>query len=286
MSAPIEIALPGEPVIGGLAFPECPRWHQGAWWFSDMHAQRVYRIDTNGRLSTVIELDDRPAGLSFQGDRMFVVGMTKQELLSIEDGRIVKCISLRDHAPFHCNDMVMDQAGRAYIGNFGFDFEAHEAPRPTHLLRVDADDSIHVVAGDLLFPNGMVLSDDGKSLTVAESYGNCLTSFTVTADGELGDRKSFARFDKRTPDGIGLDQEGAIWMASPPTREVLRVTPGGAVTHLIRTSVHALACMLGGASGRTLLICSAPLARPDKTVAARAGRIDMVEVEIGHAGRP
>ena len=115
MSAPIEIALPGEPVIGGLAFPECPRWHQGAWWFSDMHAQRVYRIDTNGRLSTVIELDDRPAGLSFQGDRMFVVGMTKQELLSIEDGRIVKCISLRDHAPFHCNDMVMDQAGRAQI---------------------------------------------------------------------------------------------------------------------------------------------------------------------------
>jgi sugar lactone lactonase YvrE len=274
------------PAIGQLAFPECPRWHAGAWWFSDMHGQRVYRVRGDHTLETVLQLDDRPAGLAFSGDSMYVVSMTKRALLEVRNGAIVRRIELGGHAPSHCNDMVMDQRQRAYIGNFGFDFEAHEAARATCLLMVQADGRISAVAHDLMFPNGTVLSEDGSTLIVAESYGNRLTSFAVADDGSLSGRETFASFDKRTPDGICLDAAGAVWMASPPTREVLRVEKGGRVTHVIKTPVHALACMLGGDDGRTLFICSAPLARPEKTRAARAGRIDMVQVDVPHAGRP
>jgi sugar lactone lactonase YvrE len=286
LNSPVEIQLPEKPFIGGLAFPECPRWHQGAWWFSDMHAQRVYRIEPDASLCTVLELDDRPAGLAFFNDSMFTVAMTRRELLRIDHGHIVERIDLSKDAFYHCNDMVMDARGRAYIGNFGFRMEEREAPCATHLLRVDPDGSVMVVADQLMFPNGMVLNDDGDQLIVGESYGNCLTAFSVAEDGNLSNRRCFARFEQRTPDGIGLDRQGAVWMASPPTREVLRVRPGGEVTHVIRTPVHALACMLGGSTGHTLMICSAPLGRPEKSLAARAGRIDLVEVAVGHAGRP
>ena len=282
----IETSVAEQPFIGQLAFPECPRWHANSWWFSDMHAERVYRVGHDGVLDTVLQLDDRPAGLSFSGDSMYVVSMTKRALLEVKGGAIVRRIDLSRHAPSHCNDMVMDARQRAYIGNFGFDFEAHQEPRATNLLLVQPDGSVSQVADDLMFPNGAVLSDDGKTLIVAESYGNRLTSFKVAEDGTLSAREIFASFEKRTPDGICLDAEGAIWMASPPTREVLRVEEGGRVTHAIKTPVHALACMLGGVDGRTLFICSAPLAKPEKTRAALAGRIDVVHVEIPHAGRP
>jgi sugar lactone lactonase YvrE len=286
MVTTIETSVADRPAIGQLAFPECPRWHANAWWFSDMHAQRVYRIRDDGALDTVLQLDDRPAGLSFVGDSMYVVSMTKRALLEVQGGAIVRRIDLSRDAPSHCNDMVMDARRRAYIGNFGFDFEAHQQPCSTNLLMVQPDGSVSQVADGLMFPNGAVLSDDGTTLIVAESYANRLTSFKVADDGTLDARDTFARFEKRTPDGICLDAKGAIWMASPPTREVLRVERGGRVTHVIKTPVHALACMLGGEDGRTLFICSAPLARPEKTRAAQAGRIDMVRVDTPHAGRP
>ena len=282
----IESSVAETPAVGQLAFPECPRWHANAWWFSDMHGQRVHRIAERGTLETVLELDDRPAGLGFVGDAMYVVSMTQRALLEVRGGAIVRRIDLSGHAASHCNDMVIDDRQRAYIGNFGFDFEAHQQPCATNLLLVQPDGSISQVADGLMFPNGTVLSDDGSTLIVAESYGNRLTSFRVADDGSLSQRETFASFEKRTPDGICLDAEGAIWMASPPTREVLRVEKGGRVTRAIKTPVHALACMLGGTDGRTLLICSAPLAGPEKTRAARAGRIDMVRVDIPHAGRP
>jgi sugar lactone lactonase YvrE len=286
MKPPIELILPSAPAIDGLAFPECPRWHADAWWFSDMHGQAIYRIAQDGSLTTVLELDDRPAGLGFIGATMYAVAMTRRELLEVKNQQITRRVDLKGVAPYHCNDMVMDTKGRAYIGNFGFNFEAHEEPKTTGLALVREDGTVHQVADHLLFPNGMVLTDDGKSLIVAESYGRCLTEFDVAEDGSLSGQRDFARFDTRAPDGIGLDQDGAVWMASPPTKEVLRVERGGRVTHVIKTPVHALACMLGGPDGRTLMICSAPLARPEKTLAARAGRIDLIRVEVPHAGRP
>ena len=181
MKPPIELILPSAPAIDGLAFPECPRWHADAWWFSDMHGQAIYRIAEDGSLTTVLELDDRPAGLGFIGATMYAVAMTRRELLEVKNQQITRRVDLKGVAPYHCNDMVMDMKGRAYIGNFGFNFEAHEEPKTTGLALVREDGTVHQVADHLLFPNGMVLTDDGKSLIVAESYGRCLTAADTQA---------------------------------------------------------------------------------------------------------
>ena len=50
-------------------------------------------------------------------------------------------------------------------------------------------------------------------------------------------------------------------------------------------SQPAYACMLGGDDGTTLFLCTAPGIAPDQLTAAE-GRIEVVEVGVGHAGRP
>ena len=79
---------------------------------------------------------------------------------------------MREHADLaqwassHCNDMVVDAVGRAYVGNFGFDLWALWAGEPVEngpavLLRVDPDGQVYVAAEDLEFPNGTVITADG-----------------------------------------------------------------------------------------------------------------------------
>jgi sugar lactone lactonase YvrE len=190
-------------------------------------------------------------------------------------------------APWHCNDMVVDARGRAYVGNFGFDFTGGEEPRPTVLLRVDTDGSVAVVAEDLMFPNGMVIPPGGEELIVAETWGGRLTSFRIAPDGSLGERRQFARTRGIAPDGICLDAEGAVWVASPGTGEALRVMEGGEIVRRVASGEPGVyACMLGGRERKTLFICTATTLDYEEAARDRGGRILTVEVETPGAGLP
>jgi len=275
------------PLLDGLCFPESPRWHDDRLWFSDMHDLKVCAVDLAGRCETIIAVSEQPSGLGWRPDgTLLIVSMIDRKLLALSRGRLETIAELAHLAPFHCNDMLVDAQGRAYVGNFGFDFEARAAAQTTALLRVDPDGSVHVAATDLLFPNGCVLSPDGTRLIVAESMAHRLTEFSVARDGSLANRNSWAELGPHTPDGICLDAAGAIWIASPATQDVLRVLPGGEITHRVGVTDQALACMLGGPERRTLFILSAPLRRAAKTREMRRGRIDIVRVDIAGAGLP
>lgn len=271
------------PFLSGLAFPESPRWHAGALWFSDFYRQRVQRADADGAVETVAELDDQPSGLGWLPDgRLLVVGMTKRQLLRLDPDGLHVAAELHAWAPAHCNDMLVDPRGRAYVGNFGFDLPRRAPFAPTVLLVVDAGGGVRVAARDLHFPNGMALADEGRTLLVAESYGQRLTAFTRHADGSLHDRRTWAQFDGRVgPDGICIDAQGAVWIASPVSREVLRVREGGEVTHRIGTADQAVACALGGADGRTLYVCTGRvMVTPEQSRAALGGAIWQARVEV------
>ena len=136
-------------------------------------------------------------------------------------------------ATFHTNDMVVDAQGRAYVGNFGFDLDAQETPKPAALLRVDPDGTASLAADELMFPNGTVITPDGRTLIVGESFGARLTAFDLADDGSLSNRRVWAAVERAVSDGICLDAEGAIWVASPTSAEVLRVREGGEVTHRV-----------------------------------------------------
>lgn len=275
------------PLAEGFAFLEGPRWHGGKLWVSDMHDDRVLTVDLAGRRETVVEVPGRPSGLGWLPDgRLLVVSMTDRRLLRLDATGLSVVADLSGIATFHCNDMVVDAHGRAYIGNFGYDFEAGEPQRSAALALVLPDGTVNVAADDLAFPNGAVITPDGRTLIVAESFGARLTAFDVLPDGRLSGRRVWAALQGAVPDGICLDAEGAIWLASPLSKEVLRVREGGAVLERIPTATQAIACMLGGVDRTTLFVLTAQSFHREECRAQRNARIEVTDVEVPGAGLP
>ncbi len=271
-----------------LVFPEGPQWHDGALYFSDMHAHEVIRLEQGGRRSVVAKVPTCPSGLGWDpAGRLLVVSMEDHRLLRVgSDGSLEPVADFARLARVLSNDMVVDARGRAYVGNFGFDLHGGEKPRTTNLILVDEDGSAREVADELSFPNGAVITPDGRTLILAESFGARLTAFDVEPDGSLSNRRVWAALEGCVPDGICLDEDGAIWLASPVSAEVVRVREGGEVTDRLPVETQAFACMLGGPERRTLFVCTAKDSDPKAAQRDRAGRIEAFDVEIPGAGLP
>ena len=274
-----------EVLLDGLTFPEGPRWHAGKLWFSDFYSHRVLTVDLQGRAETVAEVAQQPSGLGWTPDgTLLVVSMLDRRLLQIDDDgkqRVVADLSALAGGP--CNDMVVDAKGRAYIGNFGS--EDGERP-PTVMIRVDPDGATSVAADDLAFPNGTVISADGRVLVVAETYAGRLTAFDVADDGSLANRRTFARIERCFPDGICLDAEGAIWVADAGGNRVVRVFEGGRIERTISVGERtAYACMLGGPERRTLFVCTCT-GSGAHAAQNKDGRIETINVAVPGAGLP
>ncbi len=271
----------------GLAFPEGPRWRDGKLFFSDMHAHQVLAVDIAGKREVICEVPARPSGLGWVPDgRMLVVSMMDRKLMRLDRDGLKTVADLSKLAPFDCNDMVVDARGRAYVGNFGFDLHGNAPPRSTTLVMVAPDGIARIVAEEMMFPNGMVITPDGKTLVVGETFGARLTAFDIGADGSLTNRRVWAELGNSPPDGICLDAENAIWVACPTMSEVIRVKHGGEVAERIKVETDAFACMLGGADGRTLFVATAPNSDPEKCRASRNGKIEITQVEVPRAGLP
>ena len=275
-------------LVDDLTFPEGPRWHDGKLWFSDMNAQSVMNVDLAGNRETIARVPQDPSGLGWLPDgRLLVVSMRDRRLLRLDPAGLVEVADLSALTPHPCNDMVVDGEGRAYVGNFGFDLRGGAKPETTSLALVTPDGEVRVVADELAFPNGTVITPDGGTLIVGESFGGRLTAFDVASDGSLSNRRVWAKLAEGVvPDGICLDAEGAIWVASPTTSEVVRVREGGEVCGRVPVATDAYACMLGGPDRRTLFVCTAASSEPEVCVEQRSGRIEMIEVEIPGAGLP
>ncbi len=274
-------------LVEGLRFPEGPRWHDDCLFFSDQHAGRVHTVTPAGELATVVDVPGRPSGLGWDpAGRLLLVSMDDRRLLRLTDRGLEEVADLTPFAPWHCNDMVVDAHGRAYVGNFGFDLDGGADAVATTLVRVDPDRSVHIAAQDLRFPNGTVITPDGGTLVIGESWAGCLTAFSVAADGTLDDRREWAQLPGAVPDGICLDADGAIWSACPLTGRVLRVREGGEVTDVVTVDRRgAYACMLGGPDRTSLFVCTADDSNPAETGGMR-GAIEVCDVEVPGAGLP
>ncbi len=276
-------------LLDGLAFPEGPRWRDGALWFSDQHDRRVVRMDPDGQARTVVDVPQQPSGLGWLPDgRMLVVSMLDRRVLRLEtDGTLALHADLAALAPGACNDMVVSAEGRAYVGNFGFDMYAGEDPRDTCIVLVEPDGSARVAAEGLAFPNGSVITPDGRTLLVGESWGGRISAFDIAGDGTLSNHRLWAKIEGATVDGMCLDAEGAVWAACPFTGRCVRIAEGGAILDEVRGShPGAYACMLGGPERSTLYVCTAPTHVPADCIAAHQGRIEAVDVDAPGAGLP
>src|ERR1700761_433655 len=275
-------------IAAGFVFPEGPRWHDGKLWFSDQHDCRVHVLNPDGSSVESFEVAGRPSGMGWLPDGdLLVVSMMDHKLFRRRDGKLTLHANFAAIHPGHSNDMVVDKDGRAFVGNIGFDFHAGAEFRPTIMTLVMPDGTVSIAAEDISCPNGPVITEDGKRLIVAESYGNRLTEYDIADDGRLINRRLFADLAGRMPDGICLDADECIWVAAPFVGAVLRVKRGGEVVDTVPIVDGApYACMLGGADGRDLFICCATDHAPEKTVRLREGRINVARAPAARAGWP
>jgi sugar lactone lactonase YvrE len=272
-----------ETILDGHALLEGARWRSGSLYVSDLFLHQILRIDPDsGRTTIVSELDDDPSGLGWLPDGTLVaVSVERRHLLAVgDDGTYRVAADLSNHTEFAINDMTIDSAGHAFIGQVGFD--RHAGPLQdvgSPLFRVDLDGSVHVAAEDLHVANGMVVTSDQATLVVAESLGHRLTAFDLAPDGALSNRRIWAQLDT-IPDGLCLDSSGAIWVALPHLNVFRRVAEGGAVLEEIAVGDHAVDSALGGDDGRTLfMLCTSSFER-DQAMADRKARIDITTVDV------
>lgn len=271
-----------------LVFPEGPRWRDGRLWFSDQHDLVVSTLDQDGNLEVVAHVPRCPSGIGWLPDgTLLVVSMDDHRIMRVDGDGVHEYADCSGHMTGAANDMVVDTHGRAYVGNFGFDLFGGAQPRTTGLVMVSPKGDVRVVAADLHFPNGTVITPDGATLVVAETMGRRLTAFDVATDGSLGSRRVWAELQV-LPDGICLDAEGCIWVSDPGGGDVVRVAEGGEVLDRVHVSEpnKAVACALGGPDRRTLFVCTSATVLPKDAIKARSGRIESVVVDVPGAGLP
>ena len=267
-------------LVADLSFPEAPRWYANTLWFSDFFLKKVYRAEPNGSVQVIADVPNQPSGLGWlpQGD-LLVVSMLDRKVLRVSGNGISTHADLSGLVSSPCNDMTVDAYGVAYVGNFGFDRHRGETQKATNLIRVDVDGTSSVAADGLLFPNGGVLSDDGRFMYLAESFGNQVLIFAVSADGQLHDRKVLYHAAGFFPDGLCLDARQCVWAADPISKHLVHLSPKGEVLRTVPLPDGRLpiACAVGGHENNTLFVASNTGLGPSMAQ-KRDGRIEMFSI--------
>lgn len=262
-------------LAGGFVMIESGRWHDGRLWFAHWGAGEVLAVDLMGQTEVVA------AGRTSMGwalDWLPDGGL----LVSGEDLALVQPDgSTRRYSEQGGNEVVVDPAGHVYVNGADFDFAGGGAPTPGWIRLVDPDGTTREVAGDIAFPNGMVVTPDGSTLVVAESFAGRLSAFDIGHDGSLSGRRTWAA--GLGPDGISIDAAGGIWsqtadtfahtrVESAPAGAVVRVLDGGEITHRVETDVPCFSCALGGPEGRHLFLLCNEFEGVDHLTAVQARR--------------
>ena len=273
----------------GLKFTKSPRWIGNKLLFLDIHDRCIKSADMNGSVKIVRALPYLPGGFGVLPDGGLIVGdawrrrIDRWALAGAE-----QMADLGKVAGFCLSDGIVDSHGGMYVGDVGFDFLdplAHPVPNGV-IVHVSAGGVSSVVAEDLFFPNGMVITPDNSTLIVAETLAHRLTAFEIEKDGSLRNRRVWAKFEADTkPDGICLDCEGAIWVAATGPR-ALRVREGGDVDQQITTERPVYATMLGGPKRKHLFMCTSTSDDPVMTRRISNATIDIAEVDTPGSGIP
>ncbi|WP_299004026.1 SMP-30/gluconolactonase/LRE family protein [uncultured Shewanella sp.] len=277
-------------VIKGLCYPESPRWHQGELWFTDVFLGEIKVLDSHNKVRVEAGYDGVLSGIGWMPNGDFcAVSVFEHKVLKKDGEQFIVWADLHDEESFASNDMIIDERGHAFIGNISFNYMQGEAPRTGNIKHLDIDGHCTTAVAEIGTANGMAISADGGTLFVAESFSDCLSAFKLDAKGQLCHKWQVASFPNGScPDGICLDDQGAIWVACSQSCFVYRVSLQGEYLEQISLpeEVHPLACVLGGKDRKTLFIMTTKTFDPDDAISRLTGEIYTVNVDFSGVGRP
>ncbi len=132
------------------------------------------------------------------------------------------------------NDLTLDTAnGGFYFSDPG---ESSDVNPIGTVHYVDRQGKTHLVDSGLAFPNGIVLTPDGKRLLLAESKKNRVLVYDVVSPGKVGPRQVLAELPEKDtsagqidnqPDGMCLDDAGNLYVAHYGMQQVQVLSPEG-----------------------------------------------------------
>ena len=205
-------------VQNGLKFAKSPRWIGQKLLFLDIHDRAIKSAGLNGTVRTVRTLPYVPSGFAVPAPESLLVGdAQRRRLYLLEKDSQEQAADLSDVARTCLSDAIVAAHGGIYVSDVGFNFlDPFTDPMPNGIIvHINNRGRISLVAKDIFFPSGMIITPDNRTLIVAETLGHRLTAFDIAKDGSLGGRRVWAPLpDDVNPDGICLDSEGAIWAAA------------------------------------------------------------------------
>ncbi|MFO0904988.1 MAG: SMP-30/gluconolactonase/LRE family protein [Pirellulales bacterium] len=249
-------------VVGGLQFTEGPAADgQGNLYFSDIPADRIYKVDAQGASSVFLEPSHHTNGLMINArgnlvacemdGRIVEIDVKTKEVKSLADQYEGK----RFNAP---NDLVLDKAGGVYFTDPHF-----RAPmplpqgKPAFYYRA-ADGKVARLADNLAAPNGAILSPDEKTLYVIPSLQKQMFAYPVTAPGKLGEPRVFCELKQKDPagngggDGLTVDVKGNLYITSALGLQVYN--PAGELLGIIEFPEQPANATFGGPGNKTLYV--------------------------------
>jgi sugar lactone lactonase YvrE len=270
------------PLIDGLLFGESPRYHNGLLYISDMTGKTIYTIDRAGNKNVLLEVENQPNGMCFGPDGSLIYSSMFDAKLYRRDGEGNDTLyaDMSHVMTGYCGDMAIDTTGRVYLDDTGARVLHGESPRPGRLLIIESDESVRIADENIVFPNALFMSGDGKNLFCAETFGKGLLKWDVGPHGSLSNRQlvwSPATISPtgeigNTPygligiDGGCMDAEGGMWLSMLALEKFVRLDQQGNVTHEIKTKGHATACTLGGDDGKTLFLVTNSFAEGEQSI--------------------
>ncbi|KAJ5097482.1 hypothetical protein N7456_008203 [Penicillium angulare] len=259
MSIPKQVSH--SPLADGMLFGEAPRYRDGILYVSDMTGRTIYTIDESGTKKVLKEVPNQPNGMCFAADGSLIYSSMFDAKVYRRDptGKESLYADLSNVMTGYCGDMVIDTAGRVYLDDVGARVLHGEKPRPGRLLMIETDGSVSVAEEQLMFPNALCITPDGRTLFCAETYGQGLLKWDIGPNGELSNRQLHWAPATISPtgevgstphgligiDGGCMDGEGGMWLSMLGLEKFVRVDQKGNVTHEIHVKGHATACTLG-----------------------------------------
>lgn len=206
--------------------------HDGNGYVS--HGDRVTKFSLDGK-GTVWATTGAPNGHKILADGTHLVcDASRHAVLHLDaEGRMLEpASSICDGKPLRGpNDLTLDPQGGFYFTDPGGSSDI--APIGT-VHYVDDKGTTRLVANNLAFPNGIVLTPDGKRLLVGESKRNRVLEYPVLSAGKVGPMRVFADLPTKTgeqidnqPDGMCLDAAGNLYVAHYGMRQVQVLSPSG-----------------------------------------------------------
>ncbi|MCH8137193.1 MAG: SMP-30/gluconolactonase/LRE family protein [Proteobacteria bacterium] len=267
----------------GLKFAKYPTWIGGKLLFLDVHDACIKSADLSGTVEVLLSLPYLAGGFGvLANDEFFVCDTWRRIIFRWQSACQMPLADLNDVARFCLGDGIIDSHGGLYVGDIGFNYlDPLVDPVATGtIIHISAAGQATIVARDLFFPSGMLVSENASTLIVAETLRHRLTAFDIESDGRLENRRVWAQFgDDIKPDGICLDREEAIWVAGMGEC-ALRVEEGGKIVQKVCSERAVFATALGGPEQRHLFMCTSVSRDPVITRRTPSATIDVIEIEI------